>query len=134
MHEGVPERPLRVLVADDCPGARASLCLVLKLLGHEATAAADGAAALAAAHATRPHLALLDLTMPGGNGLAVARQIRHDAALPGTWLVAVSGYGEEGDVAAALAAGFDRHFLKPLDFESLRALLAERASRLAEEP
>jgi CheY-like chemotaxis protein len=121
-------RRLRVLVADDDPDARASLRLVLTLLGHEVTEAGDGAAALDAARAARPHLALLDLAMPRGNGLEVARQLREDPSLQGTWLVAVTGYGQEEVVAQVLAAGFDRHFLKPLDFGTLQALLAERAS------
>jgi CheY-like chemotaxis protein len=132
MPKGVPDRPLRVLVAEDCANARASLGLLLTLLGHEVTEAADGAAALAAACATRPHLALIDLAMPRGNGLKVARRIRHDPSLRNTLLVAVSGYGQDEDVAAALAAGFDRHFLKPLDFAALQALLAERACRPGE--
>jgi CheY-like chemotaxis protein len=129
MSEGIPDRPLRVLVADDCPDARASLTMVLSLLGHQVTEAADGAAALEAARATRPHLALLDLAMPRGNGLAVAREIRQDPALQGVLLVAVSGYGQDEDVAGALAAGFDHHLLKPTDFDTLRALLSDRASR-----
>jgi CheY-like chemotaxis protein len=132
MPEGAPDRPLCVLVADDDPDARASLRLVLTLLGHEVTEAGDGAAALDAARAARPHLALIDLAMPRGNGLEVARQIRQDPSLQGTWLVAVTGYGQEEVVAQALAAGFDRHFLKPLDFDALQALLAERACRPGE--
>ena len=127
MPAGTPDRPLRVLVADDEPDARASLRLVLTLLGHEVTEAADGAATLEAARATCPHLALIDLAMPRGNGLEVARQLRQDPSLQGTLLVAVSGYGQEEIVAQALAAGFDRHFLKPLDFAALQTLLAERA-------
>jgi CheY-like chemotaxis protein len=129
MSEGMPDRPLRVLVADDCPDARASLRLVLTLLGYEVTEASDGAAALDAARATRPHVALLDLAMPHGNGLEVAREVRQDPALQGVLLVAVSGYGQQEDVAGALAAGFDQHLLKPIDFDALQALLCERASR-----
>jgi CheY-like chemotaxis protein len=132
MPEGTPHRPLRILVADDDADARASLRLVLTLLGHAVTEAADGAAALQAARATCPHLALIDLAMPHGNGLEVARQLRHDPSLQGILLVAVTGYGQEGVVAQTLAAGFDRHFLKPLGFETLQALLAERASRPGE--
>jgi CheY-like chemotaxis protein len=129
MPEGAPDRPLRILVADDDPDARASLRLVLTLLGHTVTEAADGAAALEAARATRPHLALLDLAMPHGNGLEVARAVRQNPALQGVLLVAVSGYGREDDVTGALAAGFDQHLLKPIDFDALQALLRERASR-----
>jgi CheY-like chemotaxis protein len=119
-------RQLRILVADDDPDARASLRLVLTLLGHEVNEAGDGASALEAARATRPHVALLDLVMPRGSGLDVARQIRQDPSLQGILLVAVTGYGQGEVVAQALAAGFDRHFLKPIDFAALQALLANR--------
>jgi CheY-like chemotaxis protein len=132
MPEGAPDRPLRILVADDDLDVRASLRMVLTLLGHEVTEAGDGASALEAARATKPHVALLDLAMPRGSGLEVARQIRRDPSLRGILLVAVSGYGQEEVVAQALAAGFDRHFLKPLELADLQALLAERASRPGE--
>ena len=128
MSEGMPARRLRVLVADDDPDARASLRLVLTLLGHEVTEADDGPSALAAARATRPHVALLDLAMPGGSGLEVARQLRQDPSRQGILLVAVTGYSQEEVVAQAYAAGFDRHFLKPIDFTALQALLSDRAS------
>jgi two-component system CheB/CheR fusion protein len=126
LSNGSPRR-LRVLVADDCPDARASLRMVLILLGHEVTEAGDGASALEAARATRPHVALLDLAMPRGNGLEVARQVRQDPSLHGILLVAVTGYSQEEVVAQALAAGFDRHFLKPVEFTALQALLSDRA-------
>ena len=129
MSEGMPDRPLRVLVADDDPCARGSLRLVLTLLGHAVTEAGDGAAAVSAARATRPHLALLDLAMPHGDGLMVARAIRKDPSLHGTLLVALSGYGQDEDVASARAAGFDQHLLKPLAFDALQALLCARAFR-----
>jgi CheY-like chemotaxis protein len=132
MPEGAPDRPLRILVADDDLDVRASLRMVLTLLGHEVTVAGDGASALEAARTTRPHVALLDLAMPRGSGLEVARQLRQDPSLRGILLVAVSGYGQEEVVAQALAAGFDRHFLKPLELADLQALLAERASRPSE--
>jgi CheY-like chemotaxis protein len=131
LSNGVPRR-LRILVADDDPDARASLRMVLTLLGHEVTEAGDGASALEAARATRPHVALLDLAMPRGSGLEVARQLRQDPSLQGVLLAAVTGYDQEEVVAQALAAGFDRHFLKPVEFATLQALLAERASRPGE--
>jgi CheY-like chemotaxis protein len=126
MPEGPRAEPLRVLVADDCPDLRASLRLVLTLLGYQVVEAADGAAALAAARAFRPHVALVDLAMPRLDGLQVARQIRQDTSLRDALLVAVSGYGQEEDVASARAAGFDHHLLKPFDLDTLQALLGAR--------
>ncbi len=130
MSEALSTQALRVLVADDCPDARGSLRLLLTLVGHEVSEATDGASAVEAARTFRPHVALLDLAMPNGNGLEAARQIRQDPNLQDTLLVAVSGYGQEEDVACAREAGFAHHLLKPIDVEFLLTLLNERAGRL----
>jgi CheY-like chemotaxis protein len=62
--------------------------------------------------------------MPGMNGYTVARHLRQKLDAPGLVLVALSGLGQQEDKARAAEAGFDRHFTKPVDVNSLRAFLA----------
>jgi two-component system CheB/CheR fusion protein len=67
---------------------------------------------------------LLDIGLPGMDGYAVARQIRAEAALGQTVLIAVSGYGQAGDRQRTREAGFREHLVKPVDLHTLAALLA----------
>jgi CheY-like chemotaxis protein len=117
---------LRVLVVDDYADARASLRILLELWGHDAREAADGEEALRVADAFEPHAFLLDLGMPRIDGFAVARHLRRDARFANALLVAISGYGQEKDVAQARAAGFDLHLIKPIDLDVLEDLLRHR--------
>jgi signal transduction histidine kinase len=117
--------PARVLIVDDNADARFALGALLELEGHEVRTAGDGASALVVLAQWQPHLALVDIGMPGMNGYELAARI---LALPGQTsvrLVALSGHVGDGDRAAALAAGFHTHLAKPADIERLRLMLAE---------
>jgi two-component system CheB/CheR fusion protein len=119
-----PETPvsLRVLVADDNRDAADSLQRILTLYGHEVRVAYDGATALQLGEAFRPRVAVLDIGMPAPNGYDVARAIRK--RLGGeVKLVALTGWGQEGDRKRALEAGFDHHLTKPVDPGALNELL-----------
>ena len=113
----------RVLVADDNRDAAETLATLLRMEGHDVTVVYDGRAALDAFKATRPDAALLDIGMPKLNGYEVARRIREIPSGRGVLLVAVTGWGQDGDKAQAYAAGFDRHFTKPVSTERLSELL-----------
>jgi two-component system CheB/CheR fusion protein len=132
MSPGDQRRPLRVLVVDDCPDTRHVLALLLRQWGFAAAEAKDGVTALSAAAAFRPDVVLLDLVMPGLDGLEVARRLRGEPALAAVLLVAVTGLALPGDVARCLAAGFDRHLPKPVDPRLLRRLLDGHGSRRAD--
>jgi CheY-like chemotaxis protein len=80
-------------------------------------------AALALVDAFQPHLALLDIGLPGMNGYELARQLRQYPLMGSVRLVAVTGYGQKADIEFALNAGFDEHLVKPVEFEQLEALL-----------
>jgi two-component system CheB/CheR fusion protein len=97
--------------------------MLLELLGHQVRVAGDGQAALASAGAIRPDIMLVDIGLPGMNGYEVARRVRGDARLAQVVLVALTGYGRPEDKAEALSAGFDRHLVKPVDFDTLRDLI-----------
>ena len=118
----------RVLVVDDNVDAAESLALLLRLSAHEVQVVHDGARALAAAPAFRPHVVLLDIGLPGMNGLEVARQLRRLPECDGAMLVAVTGYGQEEDRQRSREAGFDCHLVKPVNPNDLQALLARRSA------
>ena len=102
-----------VLLADPCPDTVESMALLLRLWGYAVETAASGPEALEAALADRPDAVLMELALPGLDGLQVARRLRRSGGrIP--LLVAVSGYGSEKDRARSREAGFDCHFVKPV--------------------
>jgi signal transduction histidine kinase len=122
--EGVPGPSRRVLVVDDNRDAADSLALLLKLMGHEVRTAYDGPAALQEARAWRPEVVLLDIGLPGMTGYEVARRLREERPPEELLLVALTGYGQEEDRRRSQEAGLDLHFVKPVDPNALRDLLA----------
>jgi PAS domain S-box-containing protein len=122
----------KVLVADDNRDAADSLSILLQRDGHEVLKAYEGNAALAAAEAFRPDVALLDIGMPGLNGYEVAEQIRAQPWGREITLIALTGWGQAQDRQRALAAGFDHHVTKPVEPEKLQALVVPRSAPVAE--
>lgn len=110
-----------ILVADDNVDAAESLAWLLRAEGAAVTVAHDGAQALRLFHARPADIALLDLGMPGMDGLEVAAILARKEPRP--YLVAVTGRGLQEDRAASLAAGFDEHLTKPVAPQQLMALL-----------
>jgi CheY-like chemotaxis protein len=99
----------------------------MKLLqhwGHRVDLASDGTLALRAAKATRPEVVLLDIDLPGMSGHEVARRLRAEVDLEDTLLVALTGWGGEGEKERSRQAGCDLHWVKPVDPNALRDLLA----------
>jgi CheY-like chemotaxis protein/anti-sigma regulatory factor (Ser/Thr protein kinase) len=127
---------LRVLVVEDGEDAREMMQAMLTLHGHEVRTAADGGTALAQAASFSPDVVLLDIGLPDIDGYEVARRLRAASGGGDAFLVALTGYGQSGDEAAAYAAGCDRHMTKPVEPAALARLLTEvaprRASQLAE--
>jgi PAS domain S-box-containing protein len=121
---GAPLR--RVLVVDDNHDAADSLGMLLQFLGAEVFVAHDGHAALAAIRNYQPAVVLLDLGMPGMNGLEVARRIREDPVSRGITLVALTGWGQREDRRRTTEAGFDYHLVKPADVGMLQSILSMR--------
>jgi len=128
-HRPAGSTSVRVLVADDNRDSADGCATALELEGHDVQVAYSGADALRIAEDFKPHLALLDIGMPGMNGFDVARHIRASDWGTGILLVAVSGWGQEEDKRLAEEAGFDEHRAKPLDFAALEVLLIASAAR-----
>jgi signal transduction histidine kinase/ActR/RegA family two-component response regulator len=104
----------RVLLADDNVDFAASLQTALEAAGMAVTAVHDGRAALALARAQPFDAAVLDIGMPAMNGYELAGALRAEPATAQLVLFAVSGWGQASDKERAAAAGFDRHFVKPV--------------------
>jgi signal transduction histidine kinase/ActR/RegA family two-component response regulator len=119
------ERAVRILVVDDNVDGAASLAMLLRLWGHDVAVAHDGPAALRAADAQRPQVALLDIGLPGMDGYELARRLRARPGLDRTALVALTGWGQEEDRRRSQEAGFDHHLVKPVDLSALQELLAQ---------
>ena len=114
---------LRILIVEDQVDSAEALAVALRLEGHEVRVAYDGETGLAAAADLKPEVALLDIGLPRLSGYAVAARLRAEPGLGDTFLVAVTGFGDDDDRARALDAGFDLHLTKPVDFDVLRAEL-----------
>ncbi len=117
-----------VLVVDDNVDAAEGLRQLLEMHGHTVETAYDGAAALARLEASPPDVLLLDLGLPGIDGLEVARQARARPGGSEMLLAAVTGWGQDEDRHRTAQAGFDLHLTKPLDWAQLASILRERAT------
>ena len=113
----------RVLVVDDNQDSANSLSTLLRLAGNEVETAHDGLRAVEVAERFRPEMILLDIGLPGLNGYNVARRIRELPFGKETLLVALTGWGQEEDRRKSREAGFDKHLIKPVDYNVLMELL-----------
>lgn len=122
---------LTILVVEDSVDTAETLAMLLRLEGHQVFLAHDGRRGLEAARTHRPDVALMDIGLPGLDGLEVARRLREQSGLAQTVLVAMTGYGQERDRDRARAAGFDHHLVKPVDWTALQEVLSTVAARLS---
>ncbi len=111
-----------ILVADDNEDCRMALRALLESLGYEVHEAADGEEAVEVALRVQPDLVLMDIMMPGVDGLEATRRLRSDSELDDTRIVAVSAM--EGACQASRSAGCDDCILKPIDLGGLDDLVA----------
>ena len=124
----------RILVVDDHPPMAIAFARLIQVLGHEVRITHDGTTALACLDNYRPDIVLLDIGLPGMNGYEVARRLRATERGAHVRLVALTGYGDDDDVARARGAGFDLFLVKPVSFSALvrRARDALRRAPLEE--
>ncbi len=116
-------RPLRILIVDDNQAAALSIKEAVEDFGDTADACFDGAQAVAAVTFARPDVLLLDLSMPGVDGMDVARALRAKPGLNGLKIIAVTAYGDAETRQRTAAAGFDLHLTKPVRFDVLEDML-----------
>ena len=120
----------RILIVDDNVDAATTLAQILSLEGHRCEAVFSANEALERAAMLRPDFVLLDIGLPDLDGYEVAQRLRQISGLADVTLIALTGYGQPDDLERARVAGFDGHFVKPLDFGQLERTLAQgRSSR-----
>ena len=128
--EGPAAPSWRVLVVDDNEDGADSLSRLLALAGHDVRTAYDGLEALDRAEEFRPDVVLLDIGMPRLNGYETCKRMRGQAWGGAITVIATTGWGDPGAKQATIDAGFDAHFVKPLDEALLFQTIAElRRSR-----
>jgi CheY-like chemotaxis protein len=124
----------RVLVVDDNVDAAELLGEVLELDGHEVSVVHDGLAALERVESFAPEVVFLDIGLPGMDGYEVARRLRRCPGGARMKLVALTGYGQASDRQRSREAGFDTHLVKPVELDTVRALVAEAGGALGKRP
>jgi len=115
---------LRVLVVEDNVDAPESFRMLLELGGNEVRVAHDGLAALRMLGTFRADVAFIDLGLPGIDGFELATRLRQQQSHEPTYLIALSGYGQEEDKVKAREAGFNEHLTKPVDFATIERVLS----------
>jgi adenylate cyclase len=113
--------PPRVLIVDDNPANLEIMEARLARQGYEVITATDGDAALVTARAQTPDLILLDVMMPGKDGIEVCRELKADPSLPFMPVILVTARSDPDDVVAGLDAGGDEYVTKPVDHAALIA-------------
>jgi two-component system KDP operon response regulator KdpE len=123
------EAPLRILVIDDEPAMIGAVAALVGSVGHRVSAAYDGHEALRRFDADQPDVVILDLAMPGLDGIAVCREIRRRGATP---IIVLSGEGQEAAKVEALDAGADDYVTKPFGKDELLARIRAVSRRRTE--
>ncbi len=124
---------MKVLLAEDDPQVRERLARVAAAAGHTVIVAADGAEGWAAYAREHPALAVLELALPGMDGLALCRRIRASEEGGATFVLAVTPRDGGADLGAVLDAGADDYIARPADAEHFAARLAIAERRIAAE-
>jgi CheY-like chemotaxis protein len=132
----VTERPLtglHVLLVEDDETVREMMTLALEYGGARVSECADGAQALEALRSAVPDVIVMDLTLPGANGLSIIRTIRQleDPDAPAVPAVAVSGNIDHFGVEEIIAAGFTEYLRKPVGIDRLVQVVARLAGGVA---
>ena len=119
----------RVLIVDDNPTNLKLVTYLVRAQGYDVATAGDAQSALAEVDTHRPDVILMDLQLPGIDGLELTRRIKSDPATAGIAIIAVTAYAMKGDREKALEAGCDAYVTKPIDTRTLPALIAQYAER-----
>lgn len=116
----------KILMVDDNRDAADTMAHLLACFGAEVRVEYDGEAAINAVEAFTPTTIILDIGMPVMDGYEVAHRLRHGSRPFAGTLIALTGWGQDHDRLRTTEAGFDHHFVKPVDPEEIHRILARR--------
>jgi CheY-like chemotaxis protein len=114
----------RILIVDDNVTNLKLVAYLMKSKGYEVGTAVDAETALDEIRTHRPRLILMDVQLPGTDGLELTRRLKADPATRGILVIAVTAYAMKGDQDRALAAGCDDYITKPIDTRTLPEIIA----------
>ncbi|WP_438027237.1 chemotaxis protein CheB [Sorangium sp. So ce233] len=115
----------RIVVVEDNADGREALCALLRRAGFECHSTDHGISGIELMDSVLPHVAIVDIGLPGIDGLEFARRVRERRQHEKVYLIALTGYGQQNDREKAREAGFDEHLVKPVDLATLKRLLAD---------
>jgi PAS domain S-box-containing protein len=118
-----------VLIVDDNRDAADSMAALLEMRGHRVAVAYDGPSALDAARRHAPEVVLLDIGLPGMDGYEVGERLRSMEQTRASLIVALTGYGQAEDRQRSVQSHLDGHLVKPIDYQTLCAVIERAAVR-----
>ena len=119
----------RVLIIEDNPTNLTLATFLLQSVGHTVISATDAEAGLTTARAERPDLILMDIQLPGMDGLEATAQLKRDAATGRIPVIALTALAMKGDEERIRAAGCDGYIAKPMRYQEFLATVAATLNR-----
>ena len=121
----------RIMIIDDNPQNLKLASILLSGEGYDVRTCTDAEQALVALGEFEPSLILMDIQLPGMDGLELTRRLKAEPARRHIVIIALTAYAMKGDRERALAAGCDDYVSKPIDTEALTVLVAHHLARVA---
>jgi len=109
----------KILIIEDNPSNPKLVMMLLRRVGHEVISAVDAESGMALALSERPDLILMDIQLPGMDGLTATRQLKQNPATAAIPIIALTALAMKEDEPKALAAGCDAYIAKPLRYQQL---------------
>ena len=119
----------RILIVDDNATNLKLVAYLMKANGYTVDTALDAESAIVAIRNNHPDVILMDIQLPGIDGLELTRRLKADPATRDIVIVAVTAYAMKGDQAKALAAGCDDYITKPIDTRALPETIARHLAK-----
>jgi CheY-like chemotaxis protein len=119
----------RILIVDDNATNLKLVAYLMKANGYNVATALDAESALEAMRANRPDVILMDIQLPGIDGLELTRRLKADPATRDIVIIAVTAYAMKGDQDKAFAAGCDEYITKPIDTRALPETIARHLAK-----
>ncbi|HMG24286.1 MAG TPA: response regulator, partial [Kofleriaceae bacterium] len=119
----------RILIVDDNATNLKLVAYLMRNHGYTVETALDAESAIDSIRINRPDVILMDIQLPGIDGLELTRRLKADGATRDIVIVAVTAYAMKGDQAKALAAGCDDYITKPIDTRTLPETIARHLAK-----